>query len=41
MKSPFLDTAIFYRPEPFICCQDDGIVLYANQAWRVFCADVF
>lgn len=41
MKSFALETAILSRPEPFICCQDDGVVLYANLAWHRFCAEVF
>jgi PAS domain S-box-containing protein len=35
-----LDSVFQYRPEPFICCQNDGFVLFANHAWGKFCADV-
>lgn len=40
MKSLSLDV-LHTRSEPFICCQNDGTVLYANQAWGLFCAEIF
>lgn len=40
MKGISLDCVIQQRPEPFICCSRDGAVLFANQAWRQFSAEI-
>lgn len=41
MKAPSIENIIHQHPEPFICCADDGRVLFANQAWLRFCKDNF
>lgn len=40
MKALSIDSIIQQRPEPFICCSNEGSVLFVNQAWNLFCADV-
>ena len=40
MNMPSLTDIIQQRPEPFICCTEEGTVLFANRAWLVFCAEV-
>ncbi len=40
MKNLSIDSILQHRPEPFICCANDGSVLFANQAWFRFCTDI-
>jgi len=41
MNTPSLAVIIQQRPEPFVCCTEDGTVLFTNRAWEMFCAEVF
>ena len=34
------DTILQQRPEPLICCTNTGLILFANQAWFQFCAEI-